>query len=305
MGFPALDISLTKLPIALVLKPGNALEVRKIKLISSKFFLMRPWGIFEIDPTKWVKYDKNHVYFYDVRNAKPFPLSYLKELEDFAKKNQLHKIRRKDVRHASILRKRLAAGEDRETALRNIQMSEDRVKAEIEATIEQVNESIQKELVQQTPEGEQVQLQVDIEEYISVIIDQLLKKKLIEKHEAFALKTRMAKGEVTVDEFIEKIAELKLVEIHTPIGMELEKVIEDFHTYEPAIVDAFIDRAEKIGEKIKKMGTPVVRNFMPVMYIFLIMIAAIVLGAAFSNMDFSNFKLPKLFGNFILWWLHG
>lgn len=304
MGFPALDVALTKLPLALVLKPGNALEVRKIKFISSKYFLMKPWGIFEVDTNKWVKYDKNHLYFYDVRNAKPFPMTYLKELEEFAQKNKLHKIRRKDVRQASMLRKKLTQGKTVDQALEEIKASEEQEKILINQTIEEINERLQNELGKTTPEGETVQVEVDPKEYTSIIIDELVKKNLIERHEGFALKLRMIKGEITIDEFIQKLEQLKVVEINSPISMELEKIIEDFHTYEPAIVDAFIDRAEKIGEKIKKMGTPVVKNFMPILYIFLIMIAAIILGAAFSGMDFSNFKFPQLFGSkILLWWL--
>lgn len=294
MGLPAMDLALTKQPIAMVMKPGRHLEFRKIKLISSKFFIMKPWGLFEFDSDKWSKYDRNSVYFYDVRSGKPFPLAWLKELESFAKKNKLHKIRRKDIRQASFLRKLKAKGMKDDEALAKIKEEEDMAKKNINNTIEEVNAKLAAELGQNTD--------IDPNEYASVIIDELVGKKLIERHEGFSLKMRMIKGEIDFEDFVKKLEELKTVEINTPISLELEKIIEDYHTYEPAIVDAFIDRCEKVGDKIKKMGTPVVKNITPYLYIFLIIIGAIIAGVAFQNMDFSQVKLPSLnpFAKFIL-----
>lgn len=286
MGFPALDIALTKNPLALVITPSRSLEVRKIKLISSKFFLMKPWGIFEMDPTKALRYERNQVYLYDVRNAKPFDFLYLRELEEFAKKNKLHRIKRKDLRQASTLRKLTAKGGDNHKALEEVRASEEEAKEQIHKTVEEVNKKIEKIAEQEGQETSQIQIEPI--EYSSMVIDELVQKKLIERHEAVTLKMQMIKGEISIEEFVRKLEEVKMVQINTPISEELEKIIEDFHTYEPSIVDAFIDRGEKIGEKIKKMGTPVVKNFMPIMYIFLLIIGAIIAGVAFSNMDFSN-----------------
>lgn len=300
MGVPAFEMKRTKNPIALVLTPGNKLEFRKIKLISSKFMLMKPWGIFELAPGKHSGYERNTVYFYDTRSAKPFPLSHMKELQDFAKDNALHKITRKDVRQASMLRRLMTKGKTKDEALTEIKDQEEQSKKQIMSVIEEIDGKINESLSQ---EGEKPQ--IDPNEYSSVIIDELVSRKLIERDEAFSLKLKMIKGEIDIDDFVRRIADLKMVEIGSPISLDLEKVLDDYRAYDPAMVDAFIDRAEKIGEKIKKMGTPVIKSFGHIWVIFIVMIVAIVLGATFSSMDFSNIKMPSLIPKMIFGLAHG
>lgn len=294
MGLPALDLALTKNPIALMINPAKRLEIRKIKLISSKFFMVKPWGVFEIDQTKAIPLadGRNNIYFYDVRNAKPFDMTMLKELEDYGKKNQLSKIKRKDLRQGSLLRGFLAKGHDKHASLEKVRAMEEDSRIKIHDIIEGINTQISEKHDAGPEEGQAPQGEIDVNEYTSVIIDELVSKKLIERFEGFNLKLRMIKGEISLEELLKKLENLKTVEINSPVSMELEKVLDDFHSYEPSVVDAFIDRAEKIGDKIKKMGTPTIKNFMPFMYIFLILIVAIVLGVVFQGLDFSNLKFP-------------
>ena len=91
-------------PIAFLVTP-EGLKVHKIKLIQGNFFVIKPYGVFQLDISKRIPYKKQTCYLYDSRNANPLDLKVIKEIEDFAKRNGLHKIKRKDLSHGEKLRR--------------------------------------------------------------------------------------------------------------------------------------------------------------------------------------------------------
>lgn len=308
-----MDIALTKAPIAMVITPSNNLKFHKIKLIHDKFFIIPKLGVYEIDPTaRPIKCDKSIIYFYDSRSPKSVDPFILKEIDYYAKKNGLEVIKRKDVRQGSRLRKILLKNkmlekttdalpqeitEEQRIAegLKQLQEEEQEKQAQIQTEIESINTVLIEDNKRQMEKGEPPTA-IDPDDYSSYIIDTLVTKKLISLTDAVTVKTQLIRGEISIDDFIKRLVELNQVEINTPIPLTVERWFDAFHSYDPAMVDAFIDRGERIGDKIKKMGSPVVKNMTPILYIAIIIIIAVVVTAIVAQTDMSQFKLPDLKG---------
>ena len=294
-----MDLALSKDPIAFVITPSNKLEVKKIKIIHSKFFIMKPWGVFEVDSTKAIPYQKQSVYLYDARSAKPIDFRVLKEIQDFAKNNKLFKIKRKDIRHGASLRKLINIGKNKDEAISELSEKELEAKQKVHDEIQRINEDIAESNKSLLKEGKSP-LSIEPDEFAEHVIENLVSKSLITKPEAIALKVKLVKQEITLEEFIYKLEELKTFVVHTPISATAEKFLDDYHTYDPARISAFIDRAESIGEKIRKMGTPDVKNLVPIKYIFMVIFGVVIVAAVVGSMDFENVgDLGASFGGLI------
>lgn len=307
MGLPVIDISMSNKPIAFIITPANRLEIVKIKLIQGGFFTVKPYGVFHIDASKVIPYKKQAVYFFDSRNANPLDIKILQELEHFADKNTLHKIKRKDVGHGEKLRrlfqKKTPKNEEEkkdlelevnETILRGVNQDKDRITQEVE----KVNQTLQDENDVLMKEGKPVN-EIDPELYTGYVVEHLHNKRLITSSDASEIKMRMIKGEITISELLTELLKQKDFLVHEPITINAQKYLDDFGTYDPSLVDSFIDRADGLGKKIEKMGSPEVKNFgnlaiiLPV--IFGVMIVAIILGSAdFTNMDQIKDLIPFL-----------
>lgn len=280
MGFPALDIALTNNPVAFVITPANALEVRKINLIHSKFFMIKEWGLFEVDPTKAIRYNKQSVYFFDARHPKPLDPRLMSEIENWANSNKLQKVSRKDLRHGVMLRK---------MGIKRAIEQEEKAKAQIHAYIEEINQKLEQTNTERLQKGE-TPINISPEDYSDFVIENLISKSLITRPEALTLKVQLLKGDITFEQFLYSLEELKTINITQPVSMTSERYLEYFHAYDPAKVAAFIDRAEAIGDKIKKMGTPAIKNLLPMSYIVMMVFGAIIVGAVFSGLDFENLE---------------
>ena len=116
LHFPQRQVKSSRKAVAQVFTP-EGLKIFYIKIIYTKFFLLKGYGIFEIDQSKGVRYGKTVVYFFDARSAKPINPLILDELTKFTENNKLTKISRKDVRHSQTLIQKMATGLDRFQAL--------------------------------------------------------------------------------------------------------------------------------------------------------------------------------------------
>jgi len=308
MGLPVIDISMSNKPIAFIITPANRLEIVKIKLIQGGFFTVKPYGVFHIDASKVIPYKKQACYFFDSRNANPLDVKVLEELEYFSKKNTLHQIKRKDVGHAEKLRRLFSKGKKPQTEKElkdlEIQVHEqiltevNQEKDKITQEVETVNEALQKENDKLMAEGKPVN-EIDPELYTSYVVEHLHNKRLITSTDATEIKMRMIKGEITISELLTELLKQKDFLVHEPITVNAQKYLDDFGTYDPSLVDSFIDRADGLGKKIEKMGSPEVKNFgnlaiiLPI--IFGVMIVAIILGSAdFNNMGQLKDLIPFL-----------
>jgi len=279
MPFPDIDIRISNLPIAFVITPARKLEIRKIKLIQSKFFVMRPWGVFEIEPSKGIAYGKQVCYFYDARNAKPIDVNILKDLEDFTTSNRLHHVKRSDVKHASKLRQIMAKLPLHE-ALEKLKIVSGDNQAKIQETINETTTAFQK--------LESENKKVPELEGGYYLLESLSKAGLVSEHEKTELDHKLTNGLLNFGDLVEELQKLETISIQTPISLSVERFLEDFHTYSPSEVDGFIDRAERLGKKIASLSSPTVKQWIPASIIFALLVGGAIAFMVVMQTDISN-----------------
>ena len=281
LHFPDRAVRNSKMAIAIMLTP-EGIKIHYVKVIYTKFFLVKNHGIFELEQTKGIRYGKTTVYFFDTRSAKPLDFKVMKELDAFAYNNKLHRIQRKDVRHADQLRKLVQKGKKMFEAVKELKEIVLKRKDKINNMIETIQKA-QAESPEPIPEKEQG----------LVLVDALVRTRLIEKEEAEGLKDALVGNKITFVDLVEKLRDLERIDIQTPISVSAHRFLDDYHTYSPAEVDVFIDRAEKLGSKMQKMGSPEVKNHMQAGLVFAIIVGGAIALMVLGSSDFGNF-LPSL-----------
>ena len=281
LHFPDRAVRNSKKAIAIMLTP-EGIKIHYVKVIYTKFFLVKNHGIFELEQTKGIRYGKTTVYFFDTRSAKPIDFKVMKELDAFAYNNKLHRIQRKDVRHADQLRQLVQKGKKMFEAVKELKEIVLKRKDKINNMITTVQKA-QAELPEPVPEKEQG----------LVLVDALVRSQLIEKEEAEGLKDNLIGNKITFVDLVEKLRDLERIEIQTPISVSAHRFLDDYHTYSPAEVDVFIDRAERLGTKMTKMGSPEVKNHMQAGLVFAIIVGGAIALMDIGSSDFGNF-LPSL-----------
>lgn len=282
MPFPDIDLKISGLPIAFVITPARKLEIRKIKLIQSKFFVMRPYGVFEIEPSKGIPYQKQMCYFYDARNAKPIDIHVMKDLEYFSRTNNLQTISRSDVKHASSLRA-LMANLPIKDALDKLKSLAGDNQAKINESLSEVSANLMR-LEQEDKPVAEVQGGY-------FLLQSLSKAGLISEHEKNELDHKLTNGLLNFGELVEELQRLEAVNIESPISLSVERFLESFHTYSPSDVDGFIDRAERLGKKISALSSPTVKNWIPASLVFAILVGGAIAVMVLSTIDTSNLPI--------------
>lgn len=276
--FPSRQMANSRKAVVMMFTPVG-LQIHYVKIVHTKFFLIKNQGVFEVDPQKGIRYGKTVVYFYDTRSAKPVDPRVMKSLDDFAYKNKLVKIKRKDVRHGAELRKLIGRYDPKE-AIDRLKDIFVRKQEKINSKIEDVSKQIEDA---QLPEEDQG----------LVLVESLVRANLIEKSDADLLSDQIESGDVSFVELIERLRNLESVEVQQAISMDAQRFLEDYHTYNPADVDTLLDAAERYADKIRKMGSPEVKNFASAAVIFALLIGGAIAVMILAGTDFSNF-LPML-----------
>lgn len=273
--FPSRQMGNSRKAVVMMFTPVG-LQIHYVKIVHTKFFLIKNQGVFEVDPQKGIRYGKTVVYFYDTRSAKPVDPRVMKALDDFAYKNKLVKIKRKDVRHGAELRKLINKYEATEAIqrLKDIFIrKQDKINTKIEEVAKQMDD-----------------VQMPDEEQGLVLVESLVRANLIEKSDADLLSDQVESGDVSFVELIEKLRTLESVEVQEAISMDAQRFLEDYHTYNPADVDTLLDAAERYADKIRKMGSPEVKNFASAAVIF-----AVLIGGAIAVMILAGSDLERSF----------
>lgn len=276
--FPSRQMANSRKAVVMMFTPVG-LQIHYVKIVHTKFFMIKNQGVFEIDPQKGIRYGKTVVYFYDTRSAKPVDPRVMKALDDFAYKNKLVKIKRKDVRHGAELRK-LASRYQPNEAIERLKDIFVRKQEKINSKIEDVSKQLE-------------EVQLPEEEQSLVLVESLVRANLIEKSDADLLSDQIESGDVSFVELIERLRSLEAVEVQQAITMDAQRFLEDYHTYNPADVDTLLDAAERYADKIRKMGSPEVKNFASAAVIFALLIGGAIAVMILAGTDFSNF-LPFL-----------
>lgn len=281
LHYPERQTRTSKKAIAHLFTPEGH-KIFYVKIIYTKFFLIKNYGIFEIDQSKGIRYGKTIEYFFDSRSAKPLDMRVMKELQDFAQSNKLNKITRKDVRHGVQLRHYIDKGLDKAKALMQLADLTKKRQHHIDETVDQINaqaETIESPL----PESDRGFL----------LVESLVRSKLISQEEADILTDKLDNDTITFPELIQTLRDMEIVNIQSPFSPTAQLFVDDYHTYSPAEVDVLIDRAEMIGEKMKKRGSPEVKNFVNAALVFALIVGGAIALMVLSSSDLSNL-LPFL-----------
>jgi len=275
-GLPTMEIASGKEPVAIIFLQSRKFVVRRMKL-SNNYFILRDGkatGIYEVDPTKAWMYEKTAVFFYDARNAKPLDPPIVNEILHFADKNKLHKVTRKDVKHGAMLRQLRAKSTTDEEAMEKAkvmtqgeQHNIDNYLSEFYNLVEKENEKAEKE--KKTP------LVMSDQQYSFALTNYLHNKGLLTKEEAFLLEERIRTNSITFDEFIADLKTKEIITIQYPITVDAQRMLDDFHTYDPARLSSHVDTLARLDKKLKTMTSIPVKNWIP---------ASLVIGVAIAIM---------------------
>ncbi len=267
---------------------GRQIIVRKMPK-NQEYFIDKNLGLFEINPDKAFFLNKTPVYFYDVRNQNALDLGLLNELYQWANFQGLYKIRRVDVEHGARLRNidnaklsETKAREKRETR---------KFMATVLAKISKENENKikQMELEQGEQDSEEYRM---IDEYDQnfIIVKNLFDHGYIDSKQAANLNHKLTLKTITkTDELLHEIDTFTDVYVTKPLTNELERMLDDFHTYKPRDVVEIIKSVLKIRKGVDKLRTRSVINWFPSMYI---LFGAIGVILAYMIISSGSFSLP-------------
>ena len=268
---------------------GRQIIVKKMPK-NTEYFIDKNLGLFEINPDKAFFLNKTPVYFYDVRNQNALDLGLLDELYQWANFQGLYKIRRVDVEHAGRLR---LEGD------KNLEESQSKKKRETRKFMQQVLSQIRKTNEETTKQAELDQGIKDSEEYHLLdendsnflIVKNLFDNGYIDSKQAENLNHKLTLKEITkTDELLHNIDTFTDVYVTKPISNELERILDDFHTYKPRDVIEIIKSVLKIRKGVDKLRTKAVVNWFPSMYI---LFGAIGVILAYMIISSGSFTIPE------------
>lgn len=271
---------------------GRQIIIRKMPK-NTEYFIDKNLGLFEINPDKAYFLNKTPVYFYDVRNQNALDLGLLDELYQWANFQGLYKIRRVDVEHA----KRLRLNDDK--SLQETKEKEKRATrkfmAEVLGKIKKTNEDTEeKRLLEQGAEDSDEYHKLDEDDQNFLIVKNLFDHGYINSIQAQNLNHKLTLKEITkTDELLDNIDTFTDVYVTKPISNELERVLDDFHTYKPRDIIEIIKSVLKIRKGVDKLRTKAVVNWFPSMYI---LFGAIGIILAYMIITSGGFSIPGLGG---------
>lgn len=245
---------------------GRQLIVRKLPG-KQDYFIDKHLGMFEINPDKSFFLNKTAVYFYDVRNQNAINPVLLNDLYMWANFQGLYKIRRVDVEHAKRLK---LEGSAKLTESMALQKKETRkFMADVLSKIKKTN--AETELKREQEQGEK-----DSDEYhllndndtSYLIVKNLFEFGYIDSKQAQNLNHKLTLKQIkSTDDLLHEVDTFADVYISKPISHELERLLDDFHTYKPREIIGYIKSLSKIRGGISKLRTKAVINWFPSMYI--------------------------------------
>lgn len=262
---PWYEVSQFRGNIAIIIN-GRQLILKKMPK-NQDYFIDKNLGMFEINPDKSFFLNKTAVYFFDVRNQNALHPGLLDELYKWANLNHIYKIRRVDIEHAKKLRNiqpdQLKEEAEREKRANRKFMTE--VLAGIKARNETTEQTREKE--GGDPNAEEYHILSEHESNY-LIVKNLFDNGYITGHQQKNLDHKLTIGTVkTTDDLLHEIDDFSTVYVTKPLSHELERIIDDFHTYKPRDIIGYIKALSKIRKGIKMLRTKAVINWFPSMYI--------------------------------------
>ena len=257
---------------------------------NTEYFIDKTLGLFEINPDKAFFLNKTPVYFYDVRNQNALDLGLLDELYKWANFQGLYKIRRVDVEHAGRLRLKDSAELKEAKAIEK--KATRKFMAEVLQKIKKTNEETEeKRLLEQGTEDSEEYHKLDENDSNFLIVKNLFDHGYIDSMQAQNLNHKLTLKEITqTDELLHEIDNFTNVYVTKPISNELERILDDFHTYKPRDIIEIIKSVLKIRKGVDKLRTKTVVNWFPSMYI---LFGAIGIILAYMIISSGSIAIPE------------
>jgi hypothetical protein len=263
---PTYQIAQSRVPIALIIV-GKQGIIRKLPP-KQRYFYDKDLGLFEIKPEAAILINKTEFYIFDSRNANPINPGKWQILSEWANRQGLYKIRRSDVEHASRLRTKDLAQlkEEVSNAQREVRAFVLKIKEQINAENQKTKERQEAEAGLEDNPDEYHIIQED--EANKIIIDNLYKNGYIDAKQQGILKHRLVKKEIqSQEQLLEELDSFNTVHVTEAISFELERVLDDYHTYQPQSIIEIITRLAKVYKGLKNLRTKPVINWFPWTYI--------------------------------------
>lgn len=252
---PTHEISISKQPVAIIITKGKQVVFRKMPR-KQDYFFDKDLGVFAINPQHvfFVEGKGVPLYFYDTRNANSLDLGVLNQLYQWANAQGLYKIRREDVYHAAELRAKgkEALGKEKEAERLKTREFMNKVLEKIDKQNKDTEIKREKEAGTMADNDE---YHIISDEESSYIIVRNLNKKL-----------KLNQIESASD-LLREIDSFSKVFVSQPIPNELERILDDFHTYKPADIIQIIQLGSKINKGLKNLRTKPVMNWFPATYL--------------------------------------
>ena len=191
----------------------------------------------------------------------------MQELYDWANHQGIYHIRRVDIRHAAELRARglidLTAEQERK------RQSTRSFVANVLAEIDNKNREIKQ---QQQAEGGQASMDeyrpINEEQGTYIITEQLYSQGYISHAQREKLNTQLRQKQIVkLDQFLEAVDDFTQVYVNRPVSNELERVLDDYHTYAPKDILQLIEIASKTTKGLKSLRTKPIINWFPATYL--------------------------------------
>ncbi len=283
-SFPQWEMHNSKDPIALIIYPSRKMIAYKLKPLGGKYFVIKDGrkfeGIFELDPTKSYHFGKTPMYVFDSRNCLPIDGVIVNELSNFAKKNQLGKIKRTEIEQGSTLRE----------LLKKIPKMDDAINVLLEKTSKR-KEKIKKVVAEiGNPEN------VPTQELGYVLTNYLVQNDLLSSEEKGKLDNELNIGKIDYNELIAILKIRDIVTVNTPIELNVQMFLDDFGGYNPEQLASFVDRLRRDEKGLRHMTSTPVKSWMPAGIIMALLIGG---SIAFMIVLNSSGQIGDMFGGIL------
>lgn len=294
VGVPRTDIEFSRKPVAIMLDPANQFHYYKMEPHLSRFFVTKKFGVFEMDANSYSRSSQTPVGIYYSEHSKPLNLKYLSILHKWQTKNKIDKITMKDIRHSELI-DRFAAKHPDSNPVEMARDYELKELAAIHEKIDGVNNILHKRNEERVQNNEPP-ITIEPNDYVGWILDELINDSLITRDDAFRLKSQLSAKEISIDDFIMKLEDLKVITIATPIPLSPRRWLEEFIRFSPADTMNYIKATRGLNKKIEQLGVAQVKNLIPAAWIFIVVLAVTVGGAVLVQNVLPN--LNSWFGKF-------
>lgn len=266
LWIPTYQIQQSRVPVALIIV-GKQGIIRKLPP-KQRYFYDKDLGLFEIKPEAAILINKTEFYIFDSRNANPINPRNQQLALDWANEQGIHKIRRADVEHGIKLRTKdlKSLEEEVRNTQREVRAFILKIKEQITAQNRATKERQEAEAgLEDNPDEYHI---IDEYEANQIILDNLYKHGFIDAKQQGILKHRLAKKEIqSQEQLLQEIDSFNTILVKSPISFEVERFLDDYHTYQPQSIIEIITRLAKVYKGLKNLRTKPVVNWFPWTYI--------------------------------------